>query len=254
MSRGNNFKASIGGSGKIIQGGRDAVDRSGQAVDETEDEEVEDEVPASRSARSKRRAATRDAARDDAETLSLDRTRNVFVVYGRDDQIRREVFELLRRLDLRPLEWERMVHATDEASPFVGRVVADAPALATAAVVLLTPDDQVMLHPELRKVGEDRFELHPALQPRPNVLLELGLVLATYPENTIILSFGEQRPIGDLAGRNMIKFNGSVSPVESLQKIAGRLKNAGCAVDDSGTDWLDVTPFASLRAYRRKPL
>lgn len=253
MSRSNNFKASIGGSGKIIQAGGDVVDSADAAIDD-EEPRIEDDVPASRAARAKRRAATRGAARDDAETLALDRTRNVFVVYGRDDQVRREMFELLRRLDLRPLEWERMVHATEEGSPFVGHVVADAPGLATAAVVLLTPDDQVMLHPELRKVGEDRFELHPALQPRPNVLLELGMVLATYPQNTIILSFGEQRPIGDLAGRNLIRFNGSASPVESLKKVAGRLKNAGCAVDDSGTDWLDADPFTSLRSYRRKPL
>lgn len=36
-----------------------------------------------------------------------------------------------------------------------------------------------------------------------------------------------------------------------LQKIAGPLEGAGCAVNRNGTDWLDTTPFAELDAYRR---
>jgi predicted nucleotide-binding protein len=239
MSRGNNYKASIGGSGNINQ------DSSGDVV-QTVGAAPGREPAAPDTARDA-------AALDDAGTLTLDHTRNVFVVYGRDAQVRGEVFALLRRLDLRPLEWETLVHATEEGSPFLGRVVADAPSLAQAAVVVLTPDDEVMLHPELRNVGEDRFELRPTLQPRPNVLLELGMVLAVYPRNTIIVEFGSLRPIADLTGRNVIRFNESVSLIEALKKVAGRLENAGCPLDDSGTDWLDTRPFTNLRAYRRKP-
>ncbi|MCF2436685.1 nucleotide-binding protein [Streptomyces thinghirensis] len=45
------------------------------------------------------------------------RARSVFVVHGRDDEVRREMYEPLRRLDLRPSEWEDLVRATGHASP-----------------------------------------------------------------------------------------------------------------------------------------
>jgi predicted nucleotide-binding protein len=183
--------------------------------------------------------------------LMADRARNVFVVYGRDRQTRDAVFRLLRFLDLRPLEWEKLVHATAEGSPFLGKVVADAPSLAQAAVVILTPDDEVRLHPELRNDPEDSFELPRALQPRPNVLMELGMALAIYPQNTIILEFGSMRPFADIVGRNVIRFDAGSSPHIALKSIAGRLKNAGCIVDDRGTDWLNVTPFTAMRSYSR---
>jgi len=192
--------------------------------------------------------------REEAGGVARDagRSRNVFVVYGRDEQARQAVFGLLRELDLLPLEWEPLVRGGKDASPFLGQVVADAPSRAQAAVVVLTPDDIVMLHPELRNAREDRFELNPALQPRPNVLIELGIVLAVYPENTIILEFGELRPIADLAGRNVIRFHQGIPVAETVRKIAGRLEEADCPVNDSGTDWLRSKAFVNMNAYRRK--
>jgi predicted nucleotide-binding protein len=189
-----------------------------------------------------------------ADTSPAERSRNVFVVYGRDEQARQAVFGLLRQLDLRPLEWEVLVRGgKDGGAPFLGQVVADAPSQAQAAVVVLSPDDTVMLHQELRGAHEDRFELYPALQPRPNVLIELGMVLAVYPKNTIILEFGQLRPIADLGGRNVIRFHEGTPVTEALRKIAGRLEAAGCPVDDAGADWLDARPFTGLKAYRRRP-
>ena len=186
-----------------------------------------------------------------AAELMADRARNVFVVYGRDRQARDAVFRLLYFLGLRPLEWEKLVHATAEGSPFLGRVVADAPALAQAAVVILTPDDEVRLHPDLRNDPEDSFELSRALQPRPNVLVELGMALAVYPQNTIIVEFGSMRPFADIAGRTVIRFDRGTSPHVALKSINGRLKNAGCLVDDSGTDWLNEAPFTAMSSYNR---
>ena len=203
--------------------------------------------------RSRSRKPVEDIAPVEGAELPVDRSRNVFVVYGRDEQVRQAIFGLLRGLDLRPLEWEPIVRGGGGGTPFLGQVVADAPAQAQAAVVVLNPDDIVMLHPELRVTREDRFELHPALQPRPNVLIELGIVLAVYPENTIIVEFGQLRPIADLAGRNVIRFHEATSVAEAVRKIAGRLEAAGCPVDDRGADWLDPGPFTSMRAYWRKP-
>jgi predicted nucleotide-binding protein len=195
-----------------------------------------------------------DIGGEEAGALLTERSRNVFVVYGRDEQARQAVFGLLRRLDLRPLEWEPLVRGGKQgAAPFLGQVVAEAPSQAQAAVVVLTPDDVVMLHPQLRTASEDRFELYPALQPRPNVLIELGIVLAVYPKNTIIVEFGRLRPIADLGGRNVIRFQEGISVAETLRKIAGRLEEAGCRVDDSGADWLDTRAFTDMKAYQRKP-
>ena len=191
------------------------------------------------------------AATETAAELMAERARNVFVVYGRDRQARDAVFRLLHFLGLRPLEWEKLVHATAEASPFLGKVVADAPSLAQAAVVILTPDDEVRLHPELRNDPEDDFELRRMLQPRPNVLVELGMALAVYPQNTIILEFGRMRPFADISGRTVIRFDAGTAPHIALKSIAGRLENAGCLVDDRGTDWLNEAPFTALRSHTR---
>lgn len=188
-----------------------------------------------------------DAARRGTGT---DRRRNVFVVYGRDEQVRRAMFQLLQRLDLRPLEWEDLIRASGQASPFLGEVVAAAPALAQAALVLLTPDDLVRLHPDLLAADDPDDERYATGQPRPNVLLELGMVLMAYPRRTLMVEFGRTRRIADLAGRNVIRFDGSATAVG---KIVERLKGAECEVDDTGSEWRDLTPYRDLVAYRRGP-
>lgn len=185
-----------------------------------------------------------------AERVAEPVSRSVFVVHGRDEQVRREMFELLRRLDLRPLEWEDLVGAVGGGSPFLGEVAAQAPSHAQAALVLLTPDDIVRLHPKLHHLREPQYETHPSGQPRPNVLLELGMVLMAYPERTVIIEIGDLRHIADLAGRNVIRFDGS--PI-AIGKIVERLKSAGCRVNDRGADWRDTRPFADLDAYERRP-
>ena len=131
----------------------------------------------------------------------LDRRKNVFVVYGRDPA-RWEVFTFLRALGLRPLEWETLVRATRKASPFLSETVRAGLDLACAAVVVMTPEDVVHLHPGLREPREKEFEVRDSLQARPNVLLELGMALAAKPAETIVLMFGEHRPFSDIGGLN----------------------------------------------------
>ncbi|WP_416970195.1 TIR domain-containing protein [Streptomyces sp. 4F14] len=176
------------------------------------------------------------------------RARSVFVVHGRDEEVRSAMFGLLRRLDLRPLEWEQLVRATGKASPFLGEVVAHAPSQAQAALVLLTPDDIAKLHPQLLGESESDDETRFTGQPRQNVLIELGMVLMAYPERTVIVEVGRLRQAADTAGRNVIRFDGSQ---ESIRKIVARLKVAECQVDDSRADWLDTSYFEDLSAYRR---
>lgn len=180
-----------------------------------------------------------------------DVTRGVFVIHGRDEQLRSAMFDLLRKLGLIPREWESLVAETGAASPFLGQVVARATQVTRAALVLLSPDDIVRLHPGLHAEREARHEVEPGGQARPNVLVELGMALIAYPEHTVIVECGALRPIADLNGRNVIRFDGSVA---AIRKLAHRLRVAGCAVDESGTDWLDPRPFEGLAAYRRAPI
>ncbi|WP_061296912.1 TIR domain-containing protein [Herbidospora cretacea] len=176
--------------------------------------------------------------------------RRVFVVHGRDEVARDRLFEFLRALDLKPLEWESCVLTTDSATPFLGDVPPSALAEAQAVVVLLTPDDVVRLHPRLHARRETSHEAEATCQPRPNVLIELGMALAVSPARTIMVEMGELRPISDIGGRNVIRFDGSPA---SMGKLVERLKSAGCAVDDRGGDWRDTRRFSRLDAYDRRP-
>jgi hypothetical protein len=184
-----------------------------------------------------------DAAKPDA-------AKRVFVVHGRDGALARSFFDLLYLVGLEPLEWEQLVRPTGTTAPYLGEVVRQAPHLAQATLVLLSPDDVVELHPDLRLDSDHPHERTRSGQARPNVLFELGLAFMAYPERTIIVEVGLMRPIADLAGLNVIRFDGSAI---AIKKVVDRLSLAGCPVNISGADWLDPARFAGLGTYRRAP-
>jgi hypothetical protein len=175
--------------------------------------------------------------------------RDVFVIHGRDEAARQAVFALLRSLNLQPLEWEALVRRTGKASPYLAEVITLAASTTRAALVVLTPDDVVRLHPRLLDNEPDPHEVELSCQARPNVYIELGLALMAYPSRTVIVEIGRMRRPSDIVGLNVIRFDGSTVP---LRKVASRLRSAGCAVDDSGTDWLDPARFAGLEALGRR--
>lgn len=183
------------------------------------------------------------------EITEADRRRNVLVVYGRDEPARLAVFDFLRSLGLHPLEWEELVKATGKMAPFLSESVRKGMEIAAAAVVLLTPEDIVQLHPELHDPNDGAHEV-PGMQARPNVLLELGMALAAKPEATLILLLGEQRPATDLGGMSYVRLTGGA---ECRSRIADRLRAAGCLVNPVGTDWLTAGDFTRLAAQRRRP-
>lgn len=179
-----------------------------------------------------------------------DTAKRVFVVYGRDGELSKSFFDLLYAVGLQPLEWERLVGPTGTTAPYLGAVVRKAPHLAQANLVLLSPDDIVGLHPDLFQQNDHPYERSQAGQARPNVLFELGLAYMSYPKRTVIVEVGQLRPIADLAGLNVIRFDGSAPAVK---KVISRLVQAGCPADTSGESWLDPSRFAGLEAYRRGP-
>jgi predicted nucleotide-binding protein len=174
--------------------------------------------------------------------------RDVFVIHGRDHEARRAVWGFLQAIDLHPLDWEEIVRRTGRPMPYTGEVLRQAFQDNQVAIVLMTPDDGASLHPDLQDASEPPYETKVTGQARPNVLLELGMALALQPGRTLVIEIGTLRPASDIAGLNVIRFDGTVA---SLHRIAQRLEAAGCAVNTKGQDWLDVARFADLGAHHR---
>ena len=161
-----------------------------------------------------------------------EREKTVMVVYGRDDAIRTDMFNLLRALDLRPIEWNDAILKTGKASPYVGQILTSAFEMAQAFLVLMTPDEEVKLRPELCKSPADG---QAGFQARPNVLLEAGMALAKDESRTILVEVGTLRGISDTEGRHVIKLNNTPARRNDLVQ---RLKIAGCLPNTNGTDWI----------------
>jgi predicted nucleotide-binding protein len=166
--------------------------------------------------------------------------KKVFVVHGRDDEIRKSMFRFLRALGLEPIEWSKAVASTKKGSPYVGQVLDKAFRDASAVVVLLTPDDQARLKKSLAKKSDPTWETTLTDQARPNVLFEAGMAFGRHEDNTILVQVGSVREFSDIGGRHVIRLHDGA---EARQQLADRLTTAGCAVDTSGTDWLGEGSF-----------
>lgn len=172
-------------------------------------------------------------------TATPDPTR-VFVVHGRDRALREAMFSFLRAIGLKPTEWNQAVRATGRPTPYIGDILDVAFAQAQAVVVLLTPDDEVRLRPEIAEAGDPPHEVDFSGQARPNVLFEAGMAMARSPERTVLVEIGVLRPFSDIAGRHVLRFDGSS---QRRQELAQRLEVAGCEVNDQGTDWHTAGDF-----------
>ena len=166
--------------------------------------------------------------------------RTVFVVYGRNLAARDAMFEFLRSLGLEPLDWDKLLAATGEASPYIGDVLAAGFPMAQAVVVLLTPDDEARVRPAFADSRDPPHELELTTQARPNVLFEAGMALAIHPKSTIIVELGELRPFSDVAGRHVVRMNDGL---EARRSLIGRLSTAGCPIDMDGA-WKETGGFA----------
>ena len=107
-------------------------------------------------------------------------------------------------------------------------------------VVLLTPDDVVMLHPTLRSLQDPEFEKEPTGQARPNVLFEAGMAMGRSEGRTVLVELGNLRPFSDIGGRHTIRLDNSS---QRRQELAQRLQIAGCPAKLTGTDWHTAGDF-----------
>jgi predicted nucleotide-binding protein len=166
-----------------------------------------------------------------------ERRKLVMVVYGRDEDTRLDMFSFLRSLHLLPIEWNDAIIRTGQASPYVGEILKTAFTMAQAFLVLMTPDEQATLRPELRKTPRDADV---AFQPRPNVILEAGMALASDEARTILVSTGPLRGMSDLDGRHLVRLDNSP---ERRHDLVQRLKVAGCNPKTDGADWIRTGNF-----------
>jgi predicted nucleotide-binding protein len=167
--------------------------------------------------------------------------RAVMVVHGRNEDARRAMFDFLRALNLKPLEWGTLIAGTGKAAPYVGEVLEHAFRRAAAVVVLFTADDEARLREQFHGPIEPDHETELTPQARPNVLFEAGMALAVHPNRTVLVELGQLRPFSDVYGRHVVRLDGSDKP---LRDIAQRLLDAGCDVDRSGDDWTSPHRFS----------
>jgi predicted nucleotide-binding protein len=167
--------------------------------------------------------------------------RTVFVIHGRNKTARREFFTFLRSIGLDPMEWNETLAATEGGAPIIRDVLDSVLKMPHAFIVLLTPDDEVRLKPELANSDEDP-DLQLSGQARPNVLFEAGMAFALAPTRTILIEFGKVRPFTDIAGRYVVKLNNSSQRRNTLAQLLAQI---GCEVNLTGNDWHtsgDLTP------------
>jgi predicted nucleotide-binding protein len=159
----------------------------------------------------------------------------VFVIHGRNLAARDAMFDFLRALGLRPLEWDDVVKKMNKVAPYIGEVLDVAFSTAQAVVAILTGDDVACLREELQQLHDPEYEKQPSAQARANVLFEAGMAFGSHPDRTILVQIGRLRPFSDIAGRQILQFSGTP---ENLQTLRDRLKSARCSIKESGTDWL----------------
>lgn len=175
-----------------------------------------------------------------SETPTGKNPQTVFVIHGRNEAVRKSMFEFLRAIGLKPLEWSQAIAETKEASPYIGQVLDAAFRVAQAVVVLMTPDDQAWLGKEFQTPRDESYEKQPTGQARPNVLFEAGMAMGRDPKRTVLVQVGDLRPFSDVGGRYVVRLDDSS---ERRHDLAERLRTAGCAVDLSGRDWHKAGSF-----------
>lgn len=178
------------------------------------------------------------------EENKMPNQRKVFVVHGRDNRLRTDFFSFLRALDLQPIEWSEALKLTGKTSPYIGEILDSAFENAQAVIVLLSPDDEVRLLPELWQAEEEVAEKEYQYQARPNVLFEAGMAFGRKPDRTLLIEVGKVKAFSDVAGRYAVRLS---NDADKRIDIAERLRTAGCKVSTDGTDWLHVGDFSVSR-------
>ena len=174
------------------------------------------------------------------------------MVHGRDDALRKAMFDFLRALDLAPQEWQQALAAAKGNNPSVGNVIDEVMDQVQAVIVMLSPDDWVTLKEQFWKPDDGAAERKPQGQARPNVLFEAGMAIARHVEKTVMVRIGRIKSFSDVFGRHIPVLS---DDFDSRNDFANRLVKAGCVVNRTGTDWAKAGVFAPTepKSSKKKP-
>jgi predicted nucleotide-binding protein len=145
----------------------------------------------------------------------------IFVVHGHDTIALEQLELVLRRLGLDPYILQNNDGGSNTIIEALEQQIYDEAAF---GIVLMTPDD----FGYAKTKGEDSSQP----RARQNVILELGMVLASLGRNRmVILKKGALETPSDVDGVLRLEFNDHVK--EIAVKLARRMKTAGIDIDDS---------------------
>jgi predicted nucleotide-binding protein len=161
-------------------------------------------------------------------------------VRGRNDEAYTALESFLIALDLRIITWDVAAEACGGGTPHTLDIVRAGINLATAVVVLMTPDDLGQVKPEFHRMHDNPREAKSSGQARQNVVFEAGWAMALDQEHVVLVRVGDVRPLSDIDGLNYVNLSGDIS---SRRQLIGRLKSCDLAVDDSGERWRDAGSF-----------
>lgn len=165
----------------------------------------------------------------------------VFVVHGRNGQIRGAMFAFLRAVDLNPVEWGQAMKATGKPMPYIAETLEEAIKDVAAVVVLITPDDMVQLKQQFITRNDSDEERKSMGQARPNVLFESGMAFGRHPEKTIFVTVGRVKPFSDIGGMHVVRM---ADTAKKRTELVEKLRMAGAEPKTDGrTDWLDEGNF-----------
>jgi predicted nucleotide-binding protein len=146
-------------------------------------------------------------------------SRNVFVVYGHDDNARNELEAMLRRWDLNPLLLDQLPSEGQTLIEKLEKYQSDV----QFGVVLATPDD------EGHRAGHLDEKTY---RVRQNVVLELGMLLTLLGRKRVAILLKDQvkteRP-SDIQGLIYIPFKDSIK--EAALSLAKEMASQGLSID-----------------------
>ena len=151
----------------------------------------------------------------------VDAKTKIFVVHGHDMHALEQLELILRRLNLDPYILQNNDGGSNTIIEALEQQIYEEAAF---GIVLMTPDD----------FGFPKAKGDDATQPRArqNVILELGMVLASLGRNQmVILKKGALETPSDVDGVLRLEFNDHVKEV--AVKLARRIKAAGIEIDDA---------------------
>jgi hypothetical protein len=158
------------------------------------------------------------------------RSRTVAVIRGRDDFAFEAMSKFLRSNFLIPREFQEAVALTRKGAPLVMETVRALLRDVQAVIVLLTPDDMAIVHPDVGRPYDRAEEKRYRGQARQNVLIETGMSLMLRPKKTIIVRLGDVRLASDLNGIDYVQLDESP---QMVTRLSSRIKVAGCPIDVS---------------------